>query len=90
MKINLKALGFTIGLLWGGAVFLVGFGNLVFSGYGGAFLNVVASLYPGYKAIPTIGNVIVGTLYALADGFIGGLIAGWIYNLFAGRAKQTT
>jgi hypothetical protein len=90
MKINVKALGFTIGLLWGGLVLLVGLGNLAFSGYGSAFLNVVASIYPGYQATPSVGDVLVGTLYALADGFIGGLIAGWIYNLFVGRVTQTS
>lgn len=87
MKANVKSLGFTFALLWGGAVFLVGLGNLAFSGYGSAFLEVVASLYPGYQATPAIGDVIVGTLYAMADGFIGGLIAGWLYNLFVGRVS---
>ena len=90
MKINIKALGFTVALLWGGVVLLVGLGNLAFPGYGSAFLDVVASIYPGYKATPSIGDVVVGTLYAVADGFIGGLIAGWLYNLFVGRVAQTS
>jgi len=90
MKVNVKALGFTIALLWGGIVFLVGLGNLAFSGYGSAFLEVVASIYPGYQATPSIGDVLVGTLYALLDGFIGGLIAGWLYSLFVGRVNQTS
>ena len=85
MKVNVKALGFTIALLWGGIVLLVGLGNLAFPGYGSAFLEVVASIYPGYQASPSIGELIVGVLYALVDGFIGGLIAGWLYNLFASR-----
>jgi hypothetical protein len=89
MKVNVKALGFTFALLWGGVVLLVGLGNIGFAGYGAAFLKVVASIYPGYHAIPSFGDVVVGTLYALVDGFIGGLIAGWIYNLFVGRVVQT-
>ena len=89
MKVKIKALGFTAALLWGGAVFLVGLGNLASSGYGSAFLEIVASIYPGYHAVPSFGNVIVGTLYALADGFIGGLIAGWLYNLFVGRVSTS-
>jgi hypothetical protein len=90
MKVNIKALGFTLALLWGGAVFLVGLANLTYSDYGSAFLNVVASIYPGYQATPSFGDVAVGTLYALADGFIGGLVAGWIYNLFVGRRAHIT
>lgn len=85
MKVNIKALGFTISLLWGGIVLLVGLGNLAFPGYGSAFLEAVASIYPGYQATPSIGEVIIGVLYALADGFIGGLVGGWLYNLFVGR-----
>jgi hypothetical protein len=87
MQVNVKALGFTVALLWGGAVLLVGMGNLAVPGYGSAFLEVVASIYPGYQATPSVGEVIVGGLYALADGFIGGLIAGWLYNLFVGRVS---
>ena len=90
MKVSIKALGLTIALLWGGIVFLVGLGNLASTGYGSAFLEVVASIYPGYHATSSIGSVLVGTLYALADGFIGGLIAGWLYNLFVGRVTQTS
>jgi len=90
MKVSIKALGLTIALLWGGIVLLVGLGNLGFPGYGSAFLEVVASIYPGYHATSSIGSVLVGTLYALADGFIGGLIAGWLYNLFVGRIAHTS
>jgi hypothetical protein len=46
------------------------------------FLQLMASIYPGYDASPTIGSVIVGTLYALLDGAIAGLIFAWLYNLF--------
>jgi hypothetical protein len=87
MKVNTKALGCTVALLWGGIVLLVGLGNLAFPGYGSAFLEVVASIYPGYQATASIGELIVGVLYALVDGFIGGLIAGWLYNLFARRVS---
>jgi len=87
MKVNIKALGCTVALLWGGLVLLVGLGNLAFPGYGSAFLEVVASIYPGYQATASIGELIVGVVYALVDGFIGGLIAGWLYNLFARRVS---
>ncbi len=85
MKPNIKALGFTLGIVWGGSILLTGLANLIWPTYGTAYLEVVASIYPGYDATPSFGQVIVGTLYGLLDGFVAGLIVGWVYNLFAAR-----
>lgn len=87
MKLNLKALVFTAGILWALAVFLVGILNLIWSGYGVAFLKLIASVYPGYHASSSIGDLIVGTLYAFVDGAICGLVFGWLYNLFVGKRR---
>jgi ABC-type phosphate transport system permease subunit len=87
MKLNIKALTLTVSILCGGVVFLVGIGNLIWTGYGANFLQLVASIYPGYKAAGTFGDLIVGTLYALADGAILGLVFGLIYNLFIDKIK---
>ena len=90
MKLNVKALTITAALIWAGAIFIVGIANMVSSGYGNTFLASVASIYPGYKASGSFGDVIVGTLYALLDGAIGGLIFGWLYNLIAGNTSEET
>jgi ABC-type phosphate transport system permease subunit len=87
MKLNLKALVLTAGILWALAVFLVGILNLIWSGYGVAFLKLIASVYPGYHASSSIGDLIVGTLYAFVDGAICGLVFGWLYNLFVGKRR---
>jgi len=50
MKLNVKALALTAGILWALALFLTGLGNLIWSGYGEPFLKVMASVYPGYHA----------------------------------------
>ncbi len=86
MKLNLKALALTAGILWALAVFLVGIANLIWSGYGTAFLRTVASIYPGYHATASIGDVIVGTLYSLVDGAVSGWVFGWVYNFFVGKS----
>jgi hypothetical protein len=52
------------------------------------FLQVVASIYPGYDATRSIGVVIVGTLYALVDGAIFGLILGGLYNLLVSKGSH--
>jgi len=82
MKINIKALSLTVAIVWGGSILLIGLANLIWTSYGVAFLEVAASIYPGYRGGSSFGQVIVGTLYGLVDGFIGGLIIGWLYNLF--------
>jgi hypothetical protein len=87
MKLNLKALVLTAGILWAMAVFFVGVLNLIWSGYGGAFLQLIASIYPGYHATSSVGDLIVGALYALVDGAICGLVFGLLYNMFVGKGS---
>jgi hypothetical protein len=88
MKLNLKALMVTFAILWAGAVLLVGVANLIWPGYGKSFLLILASIYPGYAASGSFGDVIVGSLYALVDAAILGLVFGWLYNLIAGRSTN--
>jgi len=83
MKLNVKALAFAAALVWGAAMLLTGLGNLLWPGYGREFLRVMASVYPGYHATSSLGQVIIGMLYGLADGAVGGAILAWLYNLFA-------
>jgi len=86
MKFNIPALALTAGLIWGGAILAVGLANLAWPGYGRAFLDLMASIYPGYRPGTGIGSVVTGSLYALVDGSIGGVVFGWLYNLLA-RAR---
>ena len=88
MKLNLKALTIAFAILWAGVVFIVGLANLIWPGYAKAFLLMLASIYPGYKASGLFGDMIAGSLYALVDGAIMGLILGWLYNLFAGESSS--
>ncbi len=83
MKVNVRALGYSFALLWGGAVFITGSANLIWPTYGTGFLEVLASVYPGYQGTASVTQVLVGTFSGLVDGFVGGLVLGWIYNLFA-------
>ena len=80
MKLNLKALAVAGMLVWGLSVFLVALAHTITGTYGQAFLEALDSLYPGYHASPGVRNILVGTLYAGADGLVGGLIVAWIYN----------
>jgi hypothetical protein len=83
MKLSVKAFTITAGLLWGGAILMVSLANLIVPTYGQAFLDLCSSIYPGYHASRTVGNLIIGTLYGLCDAGIGGAIFAWLYNCFA-------
>lgn len=85
MRLNTVAMAVAFGLFWGACVFVVGVINLIWPSYGQAFLQICASIYPGYHPGAGLGSVIVGSIYALIDGIIGGAILSWLYNLFAGE-----
>ena len=81
MKLNVAATAIAVGLVWGVlAIFLIGVGNLIWPGYGQPFLELVASIYPGYRGTASFGQVIVGTLYGILDGAIAGAVFAWLYN----------
>jgi hypothetical protein len=83
MKLDIRTLALAIGLYWGGAILITGVANLIWPGYGQAFLQVLASIYPGYSGAATFGQVIIATLYGLVDGAIGGAVFAWLYNCLA-------
>jgi len=80
MKLNAKALAYAGGALWAGSFLIVGLVNLSTPSYGLEFLELLASLYPGYTADRTFESVLIGTGYALIDGAVGGWVLGWLYN----------
>jgi hypothetical protein len=65
----------------------MGIANMVWPSYGEAFLQLIASVYPGYHASAGIGSVVVGTLYAFLDGAVGGLLLGLLYNALVSRCS---
>jgi ABC-type nitrate/sulfonate/bicarbonate transport system permease component len=80
MKFNVKALAVSCAILWGAAVLVVALANLIFPAYGQTFLEMAASFYPGYHANHSILQAVIVTLYAVADGLIGGAVFGCLYN----------
>lgn len=90
MKLSVKGLALAGGVLWAACIFCVGIVNLLAPSYGASFLQVISSIYPGYHNTRHFVDVLVGTGYALVDGGIGGLVLAWLYNIFAGEAKQAS
>ncbi len=82
MKLSEKQLGLACAILWGGVMLFMGLANAAWSGYGQAFLNVIASVYPGYHG-GSLLQVALGTVYGIVDGLMGGFVLAWLYNRFA-------
>ena len=82
MKLNARAMGFTVGVIWGLSLFLVTMLSL-WSGrvYGRHFLYAMASIYPGFDI--SNNGAILGVCYGFVDGFVFGWLIAKIYNTFA-------
>jgi hypothetical protein len=90
MRLSVKGAALATGILWAGCIFLVGMVNLVSPSYGAAFLQMASSIYPGFHNTHHFLDVLVGTMYGLVDGAIGGAILSLLYNCFAGGVRQTS
>jgi hypothetical protein len=88
MRLNITAMATAFGILWGAGVLIVAIANMIWPDYGQAFLQLCASIYPGYRPGTGFGSVLTGTIYALADGAVGGGIIAWLYNMFAARQAE--
>ena len=83
MKLSLKSMVIA-GALFKAICFLfISLLNVVLRPYGGAYLAMLMSLYPGYDPISGPVGIIVGTLYSLIAGALAGLLFGWLYNFLA-------
>jgi len=79
MKLNLKALALTSGILWGLTVFLM---TLVALWRGaGDHLALLRGFYIGYQ-VSYVGSLI-GLVYGFVDGLVCGALFAWLYNCFA-------
>ncbi len=78
MKLSPKALGLTLGLLTGAAVFLATLWTLAVGG--GKHLILLRQFYLGYSV--SVGGAFVGLLYGFLDGLIVGVIIAALYNRF--------
>ncbi len=90
MKLDVKSTAVAFAVVWGIlAMFLTGVANLISSGYGQPFLELMASVYPGYQATASFGQVLIGTLYGVVDGVVTGAVFAWLYNFCASRLSAS-
>ena len=78
-RLSPNALGVAIGVLW--AVYVLSVGITAMFGWGTALVSAISSLYIGYG--PSILGAVIGALWGFVDGYIAGLVIGWLYNKLA-------
>ena len=76
-KLNVKALGLTLGIVWGGGMLLLGLMTLFFN-WGTAVVTLIGTVYIGYSV--TLVGILVGTIWGFCDGAICGVLIAWVYN----------
>lgn len=79
-KISPLAFGLSLGVVWGGAVLIMGLLSHFFA-YGTAFVTAMGVMYIGYE--PSILGGLIGGLMGFIDAFVGGALIAWLYNVFS-------
>ena len=82
-RLDSRALAYAGGAVFGGGMLIVGLVNLAAPEYGGAYLKLFSSVYPGYTGTGTLSSVLILTGYALVDGAVFGWLVGVLYNRLA-------
>lgn len=83
-ELDSTAFGLACGLLWSGAVALLGVTARV--GWGRRWERLLADVYRGYSE--TFPGLIVGAAWAFLDGFAGGFVFARLYNRLRRRTDR--
>jgi len=85
MRLSIKAMSFVSAMLWGASILIVCLLHIAVPTYGRGFLDGISSIYPGFHGAKSFSDTLLGTVYAVADGALGGFALAWLYNLINGR-----
>ena len=83
MLLNVWAFGIALGIVWAIMMLFAGWTSIF--GWGTLFVKTMSSFYEGY--MPTFGGGIVGAIWGFVDGFIGGVLFAFFYNLIVRKKK---
>lgn len=85
---SVRAVAVTSAIMGGGCMLFVGLINLADPSYGGEFLRMMSSVYPGADTTRTIGRVLLGAIYGLVDGAAAGYLFVVIYRFLARERRS--
>ncbi|NQU94862.1 MAG: bacteriophage holin [Candidatus Omnitrophica bacterium] len=80
VKLNVKALGLALGILWGASLVMLGIAARQ-TGYAADMVSSIGSKYIGYST--SIKGSVIGGLWGFCDAGIGGVLIAWLYNKFS-------
>jgi len=87
MTLNKRALGVSLGLVWGLFVLIVTWW-VVIIGSAGETLGRLHKFYFGYTV--SWGGGIIGFIWGFVYGFIAGYLIAWIYNIVSSKIMKST
>ncbi|MGA9116394.1 MAG: bacteriophage holin [Bacteroidota bacterium] len=78
MKLRVRALGLSVGVLWGVVVFAA----TLWAAWEerGITLSTLEHYYPGYSV--SASGALAGLFWGFVTGFLGGALVAWLYNRF--------
>ena len=79
MKLNIKAMAIAFGLVLGISLFVITWWIILLEGPSNT-TTFIGKFYIGYSLTPT--GSIIGLVWGLVDGAIGGAMFAWLYNKF--------
>jgi|ETN07SMinimDraft_1059922.scaffolds.fasta_scaffold110288_2 hypothetical protein len=79
MNLNIKAMAIAFGLVWGISLFVITWCIILLEGSSDT-TTFIGKFYIGYSLTP-VGSLI-GLMWGIIDGAIGGVMFGWLYNRF--------
>jgi len=84
MKLHVYNLGLAIGISVGLGMLVLGLIGWLFGAWTTA-IDLTATAYKGFA--PTFTGSLIGAVWGFFDGFIGGVLIAWIYNLLQKRSS---
>ena len=80
MRLDVKALALTSGIVWGAAIFLSTLWLIVF-GFHGELMQKLDHFYFGYDV--SVVGAFIGLAWGFVDGLVCGAVFAWLYNRLA-------
>jgi len=85
-KLGVMAFGLAFGIMWGVGILFLGLASYWMM-WGSSMVTMLGSFYVGFNS--TIVGSFIGGLWGFCDGFIGGAVLAWLYNIFSSKNKSS-
>ena len=80
MNLSIKGMAIAFGLVWGITLFVITWWIIFLEGSSNT-TTFIGKFYIGYSLTPA--GSIIGFLWGVVDGAIGGAMVAWLYNRFS-------